>query len=346
MPFSVKAYGVTSETSKVEPMEIKRRDLKPKDIEIDIAYCGVCHSDLHIAHGDLGKVNYPLVTGHEIIGKVAKVGNEVSRHKVGDLVGVGCLINSCGECRACKADQEQYCPKCVLTYNSVDPDFGGSTQGGYSQKIVATEHFVLSIPENLYKPAAAPLLCAGITTYSPLHKNKIGKGHKVAIVGLGGLGHMGVKFAHAMGAEVWVVTTSASKAKVAHELGAKGVVVSTDKDDMAKHAGTFDYVLNTVPVKHDLMSYFDLLRWEGVQTIVGVLETVDINCGRLIWGSQTLEGSLIGGIKETQEMLNFCAENNVFSEIEMADYSKVNEAWERVKKNDVKYRFVLDNSTL
>lgn len=348
MPTTVNAYAVADAKAPVAPFKIQRRDLRPNDVEIDIEYCGICHSDLHKARGDWGAVNWPIVVGHEIIGTVSKVGSEVSKHKPGDKVGVGCLVDSCLKCRACDRHLEQYCKNiATFTYGSTDPDFGGSTQGGYSEKIVVNEPFVLKVPENIYGAAAAPLLCAGITMWSPLAHWKVEKGQKVGIVGLGGLGHMGVKFAKALGAETWVITTSKAKADAARELGVDGVLFSNDKDEMAKHSSTFDFLINTIPVRHDVQPYLQLLDIDGVQVLVGVLEPMEEFSGReLARNRRTLAGSIIGGIKETQEMLDFCGKHNVVSDIELTDYAHVNEAWERVKKNDVKYRFVLDNKTL
>ena len=329
-------------------MEIERRAILKDDVKIDILYCGVCHSDIHAAKNDWGNAHYPLVPGHEIIGKVIEVGADVKNYKKGDLVGVGCMVDSCKECSACEDDLEQFCEKGMVgTYNGKDKHSGNRTFGGYSTSIVVREEFVLKVPTNLDTKAVAPLLCAGITTFSPLNHWKIKKGDKVGIIGLGGLGHMGIKFASAMGAETYMITTSEEKAADAKKLGADDVIISKNQDEMKKHAGSFDFLLNTVPVKHDINPYLQILKRDSTMVMVGAIEPLEpMNGGNLIMGRKRVAGSLIGGIKETQEMLDFCGEHNITSEIEMIDMQDINKAFERVTNNDVKYRFVIDMKTL
>lgn len=342
------AYAVHSADDKVAPFTIERRGLLPNDVRIDITYCGVCHSDIHQAHNDWGRSMYPMVPGHEIIGRVAEVGSEVSDYKKGDLVGVGCLVDSCKSCGACTDGDEQYCEKgSVETYNSKDPHLGGPTFGGYSKSITVRDAFVLRIPENLDEKAVAPLLCAGITTYSPLAHWKIKKGDKVGVIGLGGLGHMGVKFASAMGAHVVMITTSPAKGDDAKKLGAHDVLISKNPDEMKKHRASFDFLLNTIPVAHDLNGYLNLLKRNGSMVIVGAIEKFDgLHSGMLLANRRRLAGSGIGGIAETQEMLDFCGNHNIVSDVEMIDIKNINEAWDRVVKGDVKYRFVIDMESL
>jgi uncharacterized zinc-type alcohol dehydrogenase-like protein len=344
----VKAYGTESKSADLEQMVIERRDILENDIEIDILYCGVCHSDIHAAKNDWGNSKFPLVPGHEIIGKVMQVGDNVKNYKSGDLVGVGCMVDSCLECSACKEDLEQFCEEgMVATYNGKNKHTGKRTFGGYSTSIVVREEFVLSIPENLDIEAVAPLLCAGITTFSPLNHWKIKKGDRVGIIGLGGLGHMGIKFAHAMGAETYMITTSPEKADDAKMLGADAVLISKDDEDMKKHKNSFDFLLNTVPVKHDINPYLNLLKRDATMVMVGAIEPLEpMNGGNLIMGRKRVAGSLIGGIKETQEMLDFCGKHNIVSEIEMIDMKDINKAFERVQDSDVKYRFVIDMKSL
>jgi uncharacterized zinc-type alcohol dehydrogenase-like protein len=347
----VKAYGATSPTSSIEALNIPRRDVLPTDVKIDILFCGICHSDLHYARNEWSDVMptiYPAVPGHEIIGRVSEVGGDVTKFKVGDTVGVGCLVDSDRTCTNCQEGLEQYCPGFSLTYGT--PDKHGTapgTLGGYSERIVVDQNFVLTIPENLDLAAAAPLLCAGITTYSPLKHWNVGPGKKVGVVGIGGLGHMGVKFAHALGAHTVVFTTSPSKKDDAMRLGADEVVVSTDPEQMAKHVGSFDFILDCVAVKHDVNAYINLLKRDGNLTIVGAPpEPMEIAGFPLLFGRRSLSGSAIGGIKETQEMLDFCGEHNITADVEVIGVDKINEAYERMSRSDIKYRFTIDMSTL
>ncbi len=340
------AHGLIEGSSEIVPMTIFRRDVGLLDVKIDILYCGICHSDVHRATNDWGDANYPLVPGHEIIGRVTMVGSEVKKFKVGDVVGVGCMVDSCRSCQSCNSDLEQYC-ECGPTYayNSVDKISGGYTYGGYSEYIVVKEDFVLKIPQNLDLASAAPLLCAGITMYSPLIHWKIKSGDNVGIVGLGGLGHMGVKFASAMGANVTVITTSAEKIDDAKKLGAKEVLISSEKELMVKYKNSFDFIIDTIPVSHDVNPYLELLKHDKTMVLVGALVSLpDLNGKVLIRGRKNLAGSLIGGVKETQDMLNFCAKNQIVCEIEKIDINQVNDAFKRIVKNDVKYRFVIDSS--
>lgn len=344
----VKAYAAPKESADLEPKTIERRDITKDDVAIDILFCGVCHSDIHQVQNDWGGSNYPVVPGHEIIGKVTKVGDNVSKFKEGDLVGVGCMVDSCQTCENCKKDLEQFCEKgMTATYNSKDEHLGGHTFGGYSQKIVVDKEFVLSVPKNLDPAAAAPLLCAGITTFSPLNHWGVKKGDKVGVIGLGGLGHMGIKFSHAMGAETVMITTSKSKSEDAKKLGADDVLISKDKDAMKKHAGSFDFLLNTIPVGHDMNPYLELLKVDATMVMVGAIEPLDpMHGGNLIMGRKRVAGSLIGGIKETQEMLDFCGEHDITCDIEMIKMDEINKAFDRVKDSDVKYRFVIDMESL
>ncbi len=349
--YSIKAYGATSATAPIAPMTIDRRDLTPTDVKIAIRYCGICHSDLHYARNEWADVMatiYPCVPGHEIIGRVTEVGSAVSRFKVGDTVGVGCLVDSDRTCPNCLDGLEQYCPNFSLTYGT--PDKHGTapgTLGGYSESIVVDEHFVLRIPGNLDLAAAAPLLCAGITTYSPLRHWQVGPGMKVGVVGLGGLGHMGVKFAHALGAHTLVFTTSPGKAAAAHKLGADEVVVSTDTGQMAKHAGSFDFILDCVAAQHDINAYIALLKRDGNITMVGAPDKpLPVAIFGLLFGRRSLSGSAIGGIAETQEMLDFCGEHNIVADVEVVGVQQINDAYARMLKSDVRYRFTIDMATL
>ncbi|WP_035336981.1 NAD(P)-dependent alcohol dehydrogenase [Dokdonia sp. PRO95] len=344
----VKAYGAQDKDADLKEMTIKRRDTLATDVKIKITYCGVCHSDIHTVRSDWGPAMYPVVPGHEIVGEVIEVGSEVTGFKKGDVVGVGCLVDSCQECSSCKSDLEQFCKEgATWTYNSKDKHTDGHTFGGYSQEVTVDQNFVLNIPSNLDLKAVAPLLCAGITTFSPLHHWGIKEGMKVGIVGLGGLGHMGIKFSHAMGAETVMITTSKGKADDAKRLGADSVLISKDEDAMEEQHGTFDFILNTVPVSHDINPYLSLLGVDGTMCMVGAIEPLpDVHGGNLIMGRKSVAGSLIGGIKETQEMLDFCGKHNIVSDIEMIDMKNINEAYERVQNNDVKYRFVIDMDTL
>ena len=344
----VKAYGAQDKDADLKQIDIERREVKDKDVKIQITYCGVCHSDIHTVRNDWGGSKYPVVPGHEIIGKVVEVGNQVSNFKEGDLVGVGCMVDSCRECDPCKNDLEQFCETGMVgTYNGKDKHLGGHTFGGYSEMIVVEEHFVLSIPKNLDEKSVAPLLCAGITTYSPLRHWNVQEGDKVGVIGLGGLGHMGIKLAHAMGAKVVMITTSPKKAEDAKRLGADEVLISKDEKAMKKHANSFDFLLNTVPVKHDINPYLALLKIDATMVMVGAIEPLEpMHGGSLIMGRKRVAGSLIGGIKETQEMLDFCGEHNVVSDVEVIDMQNINDAYERVVNSDVKYRFVIDMESL
>jgi alcohol dehydrogenase (NADP+) len=347
---NVKAYGARAADKPLEAMDITRRAPGPRDVEIAIRYCGVCHSDLHTVRSEWGGTLYPCVPGHEIVGHVTAVGADVKAFKVGETVGVGCLVGSCKRCAACDEGLEQYCENgWVGTYNSRTNDPPGHTLGGYAQTIVVDQAFVLNIrhPEEQLA-AVAPLLCAGITTYSPLRYWKAGPGKKVGIVGIGGLGHMGIKLAHAMGAHTVAFTTSENKRQDALALGADEVVVSRDIDQMQQHAGTFDFILNTVAASHDLDAFVRLLKRDGTMCLVGVPEHPhpSPNIAQLIFGRRTIAGSLIGGIPETQEMLDFCAEHGIVSDIEMIPIMMIDEAYDRMQKSDVKYRFVIDSETL
>ena len=344
------AYGAHAADKPLEALTIQRRAPGPRDVQIDIAYCGVCHSDLHTVRSEWQGTLYPCVPGHEIVGHVSAVGSEVTGFKVGDTVGVGCLVGSCQSCAACEEGLEQYCDTgFVATYNSATPDPPGHTLGGYSQRIVVDEGFVLKVHHPAEQLAAvAPLLCAGITTYSPLRHWNVGPGQKVGIVGIGGLGHMGIKLAHAMGARVVAFTTSESKKQDAHALGADEVVVSRNRDEMKAHTGSFDFILDTVAASHDLDAYTGLLSRDGTLCLVGVPEDPhpSPNVGPLIFRRRAIAGSLIGGIKETQEMLDFCAEHGIVSEIEMIRMQQIDDAYERMLRSDVKYRFVIDMASL
>ncbi|CAN5560452.1 NAD(P)-dependent alcohol dehydrogenase [soil metagenome] len=344
----VKAYGTEAADVDLQPLKIKRRKPTPHDVEIEIMFCGVCHSDLHTVRNEWHGTIYPCVPGHEIVGKVVSVGDHVSKFKVGDLAAVGCLVDSCRECEFCKDDLEQYCANGVTgTYNSPDKYLNTQTYGGYSESIVVDESFVLKIPENLDLAATAPLLCAGITTYSPLKHWNAGPGMKVGIVGLGGLGHMGVKLAKAMGAEVIVFTTSPSKVKDAKRLGADDVVHSTDEEQIKKYANKLDLVLDAVSAEHDINIYLNLLKVDGNLVLVGAPELpLPVAAFSLIGKRRSFAGSTIGGIAETQEMLDFCGKHNIVSDIEMINIGQINEAYERLLKGDVKYRFVIDMKSL
>ncbi len=330
------------------PHQIERRRIGPKDVAIDIAFCGVCHTDLHFAKNDWGRSNYPLVPGHEIVGTVNAVGADVKKFKLGQKVAVGCFVNSCHTCSSCAVDLEQYCLKGVTgTYNAVSADPGGFTYGGYAKHIVVDEHFVLRMPEGLDLAGAAPLLCAGITTYSPLKHWNIQAGMHVGVIGLGGLGHMGIKFAHAMGAQTTMITSSSHKAQDALRLGADGVLLSSDANAMLAMANQFDFLLNTIPVYHDYNVYLPLLKVDGTMCIVGTIGmNAELNARSLIMGRRQIAGSLVGGIKETQEMLDFCAKHQILSDIELIPMNGINQAYERMQHSDVKYRFVIDMATL
>jgi uncharacterized zinc-type alcohol dehydrogenase-like protein len=346
-----KAYSAASATSPLASTKINRRDPTPRDVQIEILFCGVCHSDLHQVRDEWRSVMptvYPCVPGHEIVGRVAKVGSAVSRFKVGDLAAVGCMVDSDGTCPQCKAGLEQFCPGMTLTYNSPDKHKTAPvTYGGYSDSIVVKDDFVLRVPANLSLAGTAPLLCAGITTYSPLRHWGVTKGKKVGIVGLGGLGHMGVKFARAFGAHVVVFTTSPGKTEDALRLGAHEVVLSRNADEMKKHAGSFDFILDAVAAPHDINAYINLLARDGNITMVGAPDTpLPVSVFGLIFGRRSFSGSAIGGIAETQEMLDFCGQHNITADVEVIPIQKVNEAYERLVKSDVKYRFSIDMASL
>lgn len=344
----IAAYAAKSDDGHMQPYNIQRRTPGPEDVQIEIKFCGVCHSDLHTVKNDWGGSTYPLVPGHEIIGEISAIGDKVKNFAVGDTVGVGCMVDSCESCAACDDHLEQHCLNgTVMTYNSKPKGQDEVTQGGYSKRIVVQEHFVLRIPKNLDPAATAPLLCAGITTYSPLHQYGVKKGMTVGVIGLGGLGHMGIKFASAMGAHTVMLTTSEGKSEDAKKLGADEVLVTSDKEAMKKWRGKFDFLLNTIPVGHDVNPYLMLLKYNSTMCLVGAIEPLEaVNGAILISGRKALAGSFIGGIKETQEMLDFCGEHNVVSEIEKIDMQDINEAFTRMKDNDVRYRFVIDMQSL
>lgn len=345
---NVKAYAAHSNSTPLVPFNIARREPKPHDVQIQILYCGVCHSDLHFARNDWGMTVYPVVPGHEIVGKVTAIGKNVTKFKVGDTAGIGCLVDSCRTCDNCKEGLEQYCLEGgVFSYNGFERDGSGITYGGYSKSIVAHEDFVLHISPKLKLDAAAPLLCAGITTYSPLKHWNVRKGQKVGVLGLGGLGHMAVKFAAAMGAEVTMLSHSPSKEKDAKRLGASHFVLTSDPEQIKAVTGKFDFILDTVSAEHDYNFYLSLLKTNGVMVCVGVPPNpAQIPAMNLIFGRKSFAGSLIGGLPETQEMLDFCAEHNIVSDIEIIRMDQINDACERMLKGDVKYRFVIDMSTL
>ncbi|KQK26699.1 hydroxyacid dehydrogenase [Chryseobacterium aquaticum] len=347
--YSVKAYGTESKDADLQELNIERREPTSKDVEIEILYCGVCHSDLHTARNDWGGTMYPSVPGHEIVGKITRVGSDVTKFKVGDLAGVGCIVDSCGTCESCKQDLEQYCQTgFVGTYNGKDKHLGGHTFGGYSQKVVVDADHVLKVPENLDLAAVAPLLCAGITTWSPLKHWNVGSDSKVAVVGLGGLGHMAIKLAKGLGAEVTLFSRTPEKSDDAKKLGADHVVISTDEEQMKSVAGKFDLIIDTVPYDHDVNPYISTLNINGTLVLVGFIGKMDeaLFTPPMILGRRSVAGSVIGGIAETQEMLDFCGENNIVSEIEMINMQDINEAYERMLKSDVRYRFVIDMKSL
>lgn len=345
---ATKAYGASAPDSGVNPLTIDRRTLRDEDVAIDIAYCGVCHSDLHAARNDWGRTIYPFVPGHEIAGTVSAVGAGVTRFKVGDRVAVGTTVDSCRKCDACADGEENYCREGATgTYNGKDRIDGSQTYGGYSKAIVVAEPYVLRVPDGLDLAKAAPLLCAGITTYSPLRNWNVGPGTKVGVIGLGGLGHMGVKFAKALGAEVTMITTSPEKGEDARKLGADHVLVSTDKAAMRAAGRSFDFLLDTVPVKHDVTPYLFLLDRKGTLCIVGMIEMMEpFHSGLLLQGQKAVSGSGVGGIAQTQEMLDLCAEKGIGAEIEVIRMDQINHAFERMEKADVRYRFVIDMETL
>jgi alcohol dehydrogenase (NADP+) len=348
--YNAKAYSAASETSPLASDTILRRNPTERDVQIEILFCGICHSDLHQVRNewrDAMPTVYPCVPGHEIVGRVTKVGSAVTKYKPGDLVAVGCLVDSDHTCLNCREGLEQFCPNMTLTYNSPDKHLGGVTYGGYSDSIVVDEHFVLRVPSNLDLAGAAPLLCAGITTYSPMRHWGVTTGKKVGVVGLGGLGHMAVKFAHALGAHVVVFTTSPNKKEDAFRLGADEVVVSRNANEMQKHTSSFDFILDAVSADHDINAYLNLLARDGTITLVGAPEKpLAVAAFSLLFGRRSLSGSPIGGIAETQEMLDFCGEHNVTADVEVIPIQKVNEAYERLLKSDVKYRFSIDMASL
>lgn len=348
--YQTKAYAAASATSPLDATRIARREPTDRDVQIEILYCGICHSDLHTVRDEWNSMMptvYPCVPGHEIVGRVTRVGSAVTRFKEGDLAAVGCMVDADLTCPNCQAELEQFCPNMRLTYNSPDKHLGGVTYGGYSDSIVVDEHFVLHVPTNLDLAGAAPLLCAGITTYSPMHHWGVSEGKKVGVVGLGGLGHMGVKFARALGAHVVVFTTSQSKVEDALRLGAHEVVISRNADEMQKHAGSFNFILDTVSGDHDINAYIQLLGRDGNITLVGAPEKpLAVSSFGLLFARRSLSGSLIGGIAETQQMLDFCGEHNIISDVEVIPIQKVNEAYERLLKSDVKYRFCIDMASL
>jgi len=344
-----RGYAAQSEDSGLAPINFERRALRADDVAIEIDYCGVCHTDIHFVQNDWGMTAYPVVPGHEIVGRVTAVGSGVTGFQVGDKVGVGCMVDSCRHCDACEHGLEQYCQEGpVLTYNGQDRHDGSVTLGGYSERVVVSDRFVVRVPDSLDMAAAAPLLCAGITTYSPLVHYGVKPGHKVGVVGMGGLGHMGIKFAKALGAEVTVFTRSENKVAEAKRQGADRVIISTDDDQMAAAAGSLDYILDTVPVQHDLNPYLQTLSFDGTHILVGLLEPIDppVEGGQLVMQRRVLAGSLIGGMPETQEVLDFCARHGITCEVEMLDIANINDAYQRVKRGDVKYRFVIDMATL
>lgn len=346
---TVKAFGAASAEAPLKELTIARREPTPTDVEIDILYCGVCHSDLHTARNDWGGTQYTAVPGHEIVGRVSRVGSEVTKFKVGDLAAVGCLVDSCRECASCKKDLEQYCiPGFTGTYNGHDKHLGGHTFGGYSEKVVVTEHFVLKVPESLDLAATAPLLCAGITTWSPLRHWNVGPDSTVAVIGLGGLGHMAIKLAKALGAKVTLFSRTPGKEKDALGLGADEVIISTDDAQMASVKGKFDLIIDTVPYVHDVNPYVQTLGISGTLVLVGYLGPLDpmLHSVPMILGRKSVAGSVIGGIAETQEMLDFCGKHNIVSEIELINIQNINHAYERMLKSDVHYRFVIDMQSL
>ncbi|HEY5753422.1 MAG TPA: NAD(P)-dependent alcohol dehydrogenase [Chthoniobacterales bacterium] len=348
LAYTTKSYAAQTASSSLAPFAIARREPGPTDVQMEILFCGVCHSDIHQARNEWRNTIYPCVPGHEIVGRVVKVGAQVTKFKEGDLTAVGCMVDSCRTCPSCQRGLEQYCTSFpTFTYNSPDKVLGGVTFGGYSDSIVVDEAFVLRVPAGLDPAAAAPLLCAGITTYSPLRHWKVGPGQKVGIVGLGGLGHMGVKFAHAFGAHVVLFTTSPSKIQDGLRLGADEVVVSKNEDEMKKHALSFDFILDAVSADHDINAYLSLLKLDGTLTLVGAPENpLPVAAFNLLMPRRQFAGSGIGGIAETQEMLDFCAEHGIASDIEMINIRQINEAYERMLKGDVKYRFVIDMASL
>jgi alcohol dehydrogenase (NADP+) len=348
--YNARAYSAASATSPIASTKITRRDPTEHDVQIEILFCGICHSDLHSVRNEWSEFNptiYPIVPGHEIVGRVTKVGSAVNKFKPGELAAVGCMVDSDGTCPECRAGFEQFCPNMTLTFNSPDKHLGGVTYGGYSESVVVDQRFVLRVPSNLTPAGAAPLLCAGITTYSPMRRWGVTKGKKVGVVGLGGLGHMAVKFAHALGAHVVVFTTSANKKEDARRLGADEIVISRNADEMQKHTETFDFIIDTVSADHDINAYLNLLRRDGNLTLVGAPpKPLAVAAFSLIPRRRSLSGSNIGGIAETQQMLDFCAQHSISADVEVIPIQKVNEAYERLLRSDVKYRFSIDMASL
>jgi len=349
--YETRAFSAAGKTSPLAATTIPRRDPTPRDVQIEILFCGICHTDLHQVRDEWNSIMptvYPIVPGHEIVGRVTRVGSDVTRYAPGDLVAVGCLVDSDRSCPQCRADLENLCPNQTLTFNSPDPHATAPvTYGGYSRSIVVDEHFVLRVPTSLEPSGVAPLLCAGITTYSPLRRWGVTEGKKVGVVGLGGLGHMGVKFSRAFGAHTVVFTTSPNKTEDALRLGADEVVVSRNADEMAKHAGSLDFILDTVAVEHDINAYLELLAHDGTLTLVGASEKpMSVSPFTLLMGRRNLAGSVIGGIAETQEMLDFCGEHEITADVEVIPIQRVNEAYERLLRSDVKYRFCIDMASL
>jgi len=351
--YPTKAYAALQEKENLQAYMIERRAVGKDDVQIEIDYCGVCHTDLHFVNNDWGWSGFPVVPGHEIIGHVKSIGEDVKKYKIGDRVAVGVIVDSCGNCQSCEKDLQQYCMSgmgpggVVMTYGSPTEDPGGVTFGGYSKQIICKESFTLKVPENLEPSRAAPLVCAGITTYSPLKTWKVGPGQKVGIIGLGGLGHMGVKFAKALGANVSVITTSKNKINDAKKIGADEVIVSNDSEDLIKYAGQFDFLLDTIPISHSVDSFLGLLKIDGTICLVGSPDPIESVSTLGLWiGRKRISGSAIGGIRETQEMLDFCGKNNVVADVEIIPINKINDAFKRMQSNDIKYRFVIDMSTL
>jgi uncharacterized zinc-type alcohol dehydrogenase-like protein len=346
-PTPAKGWGTDAPDQPLKPMEFERRALRPDDVAIKITHAGICHSDLHTCRNDWEGTTYPVIPGHEIVGTVTAIGDEVTRHRLGDTVAVGCMVDSCMECDQCLAGWEVFCRKgCVQTYNSADYDDGTMTKGGYTDHVVVRDHFVLKVPDGMDVSRVAPLLCAGITTYSPLRQYNVGPTTKMAVVGLGGLGHMGVKLGAAMGAHVTMITTTPSKGEDARKLGAHDVIISTDGAQMEAAAARFDFILNTIPLSHEIDPYLQLLGRSGPMVIVGALMQMPPFTGmNLIWWNRAVGGSAIGGIPETQEMLDFCAAEGIYPEVEFIEMSEVNDAYERLLRNDVRYRFVIDMSS-
>jgi uncharacterized zinc-type alcohol dehydrogenase-like protein len=342
-----KAYGTNAADAPLNSMSIQRRKNTDQDVEIEILFCGVCHSDLHQARNDWKNTIYPCVPGHEIVGKVKSVGSQVSKHKVGDLVAVGCMVDSCRECEHCKNDLEQFCNEFpTLTYNGPDKHLGGQTYGGYSETVVVDQHFVLEVPNNLDPAATAPLLCAGITTYSPLKYWKAGPGKTVGVVGIGGLGHMAVKLGSAMGAKIVAFTTSASKIEEAKRLGADEVIISKNEEELQNYSNSLDLIIDTVSAVHDVNIYLSLLKLDGAMVLVGLPDALSVHPFNVVLPRRIFTGSAIGGIAETQEMLDFCSRHNIVSDIEIINMQDINRAYERMLKGDVRYRFVIDMTSL